>query len=55
MDPSWTPYAVRETIENLKSVYKDEGYVDAQVTFTPIPQPDNTVIGQFKVTETPEP
>ena len=49
------PIAVRETIENLKSVYKDEGYIDAQVTFTPIPQPNNAAIAIFKVTETPQP
>ena len=49
------PIAVRETIENLKSVYKDEGYIDTQITFTAVPRPENTAIGKFKVTETPEP
>ncbi len=49
------PIAVRETIENLKSVYNDEGYIDAQVIFAVVPRPDNTVIGTFKVTETPSP
>ena len=48
------PFAVRETIENLKSVYNDEGYIDAQVTFVPVPRPNNTVISTFKVTETPQ-
>ena len=48
------PIAVRETIENLKSVYKDEGYIDAQVVFTPVLQPNNAVIATFKVTETPQ-
>jgi outer membrane protein insertion porin family len=48
------PIAVRETIENLKSVYKDEGYIDAQVTFAAVPQPDNAAIAIFKVTETPQ-
>jgi outer membrane protein insertion porin family len=48
------PYAVHETIENLKSVYKNEGYIDAQITFTAIPKPDNSAIGKFKVTETPD-
>jgi hypothetical protein len=36
-------------------VYKDEGYIDAQITFTAFPQPGNSAIGKFKVTETPEP
>ena len=48
------PVAVRETIENLKSLYNDEGYIDAQVTFVPVPRPNNTVISTFKVTETPQ-
>jgi outer membrane protein insertion porin family len=48
------PTAVRETIENLKSVYKDEGYIDAQVTFVAVPRSNNTMISTFKVTETPE-
>jgi len=49
------PIAVRETIENLKSVYNDEGYIDAQVTFAAVPQPNNAAIAIFKVTETPQP
>ena len=49
------PFAVRETIDNLKSVYNDEGYIDAQVTFTAVPQPNNAAIAIFKVTETPPP
>jgi outer membrane protein insertion porin family len=48
------PIAVRETIENLKSLYKDEGYINAQVTFAPVPRPNNTAIATFKVTETPQ-
>jgi outer membrane protein insertion porin family len=48
------PIAGRETIENLKSLYKDEGYINAQVTFDPFPRPNNTVIAIFRVTETPE-
>ena len=47
--------AVHDTIENLKSLYKDEGYIDAQVTFVPVPRPNNTVIATFKITETPQP
>jgi outer membrane protein insertion porin family len=48
------PVAVLETIENLKNVYTDEGYADAQVTFAPTLHPNNTVISTFKVTETPD-
>jgi len=44
---------VKRVIENLKSVYNDEGYINAEVTFTPFPRPDNTVIAIFKVAETP--
>ena len=49
------PDAVRDTIENLTSVYNDDGYIDAQVTFTAIPRASNTVIAVFKVTEIPPP
>jgi outer membrane protein insertion porin family len=48
------PTAVRETIDNLKSVYKDQGYTDSQITFVPTPRPNNTVISTFKVIETPD-
>jgi len=48
------PLAIRDTIEDLKSVYKDEGYIDAQVTFAAVSRPNNTAISTFKVTETPE-
>jgi outer membrane protein insertion porin family len=47
------PPVVKRVIENLKSVYNDEGYINAEVTFTPFPRPDNTVIAIFKVAETP--
>jgi len=47
------PVEIKRVIENLKSVYKDEGYINAEVTFTPFPRPDNTVIAIFKVAETP--
>ena len=48
------PIAVRETIENLKTLYKDEGYINAQVTFVPVPRPNNTANAIIKVTETPQ-
>jgi len=48
------PVAVRETIENLKGLYKDDGYINAQVTFVPVPRPNNTASATFKVTETPQ-
>lgn len=47
------PDAVRDTIENLTSVYNEDGYIDAQVTFTAIPRASDTAIAAFKVTEVP--
>ena len=49
------PTAVHDTIENLKSLYKDEGYIDAQITFAAVPRPNNSASITFKVTETPQP
>ena len=48
------PDAVQDTIKNLTSVYQDEGYIDAKITFTAVPQPNNTTIALFKVIETPK-
>jgi outer membrane protein insertion porin family len=48
------PIAVRDTIENLKTLYKDAGYINAQVTFVPVPRPNNTASATIKVTETPQ-
>jgi len=48
------PIAVKETINNITSVYADKGYTDAKVTFKPIPQPDNTAFGEFDVVEGPK-
>ena len=45
--------AVKRAIEDLKSVFKNEGYINVEVSFTPIRRPDNTVIAVFKVAETP--
>jgi len=47
------PVLVKETIEDLKSVYKDAGHSGAQVIFSILPRPDNTAVGTFKVVETP--
>jgi len=49
------PVAVRDTIENLKTLYKDEGYIDAQINFAAVPRPNNSASITFKVTETPQP
>lgn len=48
------PIAVRDSIRNLKGVYKDNGYIDAQVSFCALPRPENRVIGVFRVVETAE-
>ena len=48
------PVGVRETIKNLKKAYEDEGYTDADVTFSARPQADNRAVGIFKVIETPK-
>jgi outer membrane protein insertion porin family len=45
------PVAVKETINGITQVYNDKGYVDAQVTFKQIPQPDNTAFAEFDVKE----
>jgi hypothetical protein len=46
------PIAVRDSICNLKGVYKDNSYIDAQVSFSALPRPENRVIGVFGVVET---
>jgi outer membrane protein insertion porin family len=48
------PLAVRDTVENLKRVYKDDGYINAQVKFSALPRPNNTAIAVFTVSETPQ-
>ena len=47
------PIAVRDSIESLKRLYKDAGFINDQVTFAPVARPNNTAIATFKVTETP--
>ena len=49
------PVAVRGTVESLKRLYKNEGYINAQVTFAAVPRPNNATIAIFKVAETPHP
>ena len=47
------PERVQETINGLKKVYQDKGYLDATVTFKSIPRPDNQAIAVFNVNEGP--
>ncbi len=47
------PGRVQATIQNLKVLYQDKGYLDAGVTFRTVPEPQNTAIGVFDVVEGP--
>jgi outer membrane protein insertion porin family len=47
------PNRVQATIQNIKDVYQDEGYLDAQVKFRTAKEANNTAIGVFDVTEGP--
>jgi outer membrane protein insertion porin family len=47
------PELVQETVKNLKKVYEDKGYLDANITLRTIPEPDNQVIAIFHVVEGP--
>lgn len=47
------PGRVQATIQNLKSLYHDQGYLDAKVAFRTVPGPENTAIAVFDVTEGP--
>jgi outer membrane protein insertion porin family len=44
---------VNETIKGIKDAYQDKGYSDVTVEYKEIPQPNNSEIGQFVVTEGP--
>jgi len=48
------PVAVRDTVNGVTQAYRDDGYLDATVTFKPILQPDNTAVAEFDVNEGPE-
>ncbi len=47
------PERVQATIQNLKGLYQDAGYLDAKITFRTAAEPENTAIGVFDVTEGP--
>jgi len=47
------PERVQATINGLKKVYEDKGYLDATVTFESIPKPDNQALAVFNVNEGP--
>ncbi len=48
------PGQVEETINGITKLYQDKGYLDATATFRTIPQPNNTAVGVFDVTEGPK-
>jgi outer membrane protein insertion porin family len=45
------PIRADETAAAIKKLYEDKGYLDASVAFKAIPQPENTAIAVFTVTE----
>ena len=47
------PTRVQATIQGLKQIYQAKGYLDATVAFRTVPEPNNTAIGVFDVTEGP--
>jgi outer membrane protein insertion porin family len=47
------PSRVDATIQGIKQVYEDKGYLDAVVTFRVVPAANNTAIGVFDVAEGP--
>ncbi len=47
------PELVQSTIHGLKGVYEGKGYLDANITFRVIPQPNNTALGVFQISEGP--
>lgn len=47
------PLLVEETVQLLKKVYEDKGYLDAAITFRTIPHPDNTAVAIFDIKEGP--
>ena len=48
------PTRVEATIQGIKQVYQNKGYLDANVTFRTVPAANNTAIGVFDVVEGPE-
>jgi len=47
------PLLVSDTIKGLRDIYQAKGYLDANVVFDTIREPDNSAIGIFRVTEGP--
>ena len=47
------PTRVEATIQGLKQIYEEKGYLDAKVTFRTVPAANNTAIGVFDVVEGP--
>jgi outer membrane protein insertion porin family len=47
------PTRVEATIQGLKRIYEEKGYLDAKVTFRIVPAANNTAIGVFDVVEGP--
>ena len=47
------PARVQATIQGIKALYVDKGYLDAEVTFRTVPYANNTAIGVFDVKEGP--
>ena len=47
------PTRVEATIQGLKQIYEEKGYLDAKVTFRIVPAANNTAIGVFDVVEGP--
>ncbi len=47
------PTRVEATIQGLKQIYEEKGYLDAKVTFRVVPAANNTAIGVFDVAEGP--
>src|SRR5262249_36501331 len=45
------PQLVQSTIQALRQVYQDKGYLDADITFRTLPGPNNTAVGVFHVNE----
>ncbi len=47
------PQLVQSSIQALRQVYQDKGYLDADITFRTISGPNNTAVGVFHVSEGP--
>jgi len=48
------PLMVEETLQLLKKVYEDKGYLDATISFKTVPHPDNTAVAIFDIKEGPQ-